>query len=192
MTNAPRHCKERSDAAKRLASRCPDLPLRAFAFDVVTLDSGGPRDGAPPRPCAAIFRTPRQTGDPAHGANPGRQLHDGRACERRRQQSIRTTATGGNCPAVLSRQISRDDRSMARRDGRFAGGNEGAEQEIQGERTAAGGARVVRRGGSVLRKVVTDERAAPIVCRPRPSGNTPAAPAPLRPSRSAKASRRRW
>jgi formylglycine-generating enzyme required for sulfatase activity len=41
MTNASRHCKERSGSAKRLASRCPDLPLRAFGFDVVTLDRDG-------------------------------------------------------------------------------------------------------------------------------------------------------
>jgi formylglycine-generating enzyme required for sulfatase activity len=41
MTDTPRHCKERSDAAKRAAARCQDLPLRAFAFDVVTLDSDG-------------------------------------------------------------------------------------------------------------------------------------------------------
>lgn len=41
MKNAPRHCKERSGAARRGASRCQDLPLRAFAFDVVTLDRDG-------------------------------------------------------------------------------------------------------------------------------------------------------
>jgi formylglycine-generating enzyme required for sulfatase activity len=33
--------KARAPAAKRVASRCHDLPLRAFAFDVVTLDRDG-------------------------------------------------------------------------------------------------------------------------------------------------------